>query len=492
MFDLWHGTILRRDHALQLLLIVDCICDWARDTYRLDILRCLSGGNIDSRAFTPASSVVNSQGEQRSGSDICSSDSTSGASTPTDITAPVLDVFSLPGDEEIRHELDSVMLDVDRPEEEEEEEGEEGEGEAPFRPLTLAKDDHRFLRYDKRHSDPPAWAENATIQHSNFVRFVYRHYSVPEDLENLALFLNNIDVADESAISAIEVLNLFQDPSTFDTSLDEVLALEGSWTGNCEASTLPTSRDLVRTRISFQTYFDVESWQMVRVLECSTCSQEAERTLNAMAGRSYEYFASQEHVAHDVWSLVEPLRSLHGRRSVIAAMLKLDLKLVVTRPGDSNALKTCWSSCEGSGITTMFGKLDATNVDELHQSHVRYQAAECEIRPTESVASSLDSIFDTKGIKGASGAILLRRPPTWVRSCPYFCLVVFDPNIDFENELSLGRRLNQVVQAKDTYGVAGGGGRPRKLDDIDREALKLWSFILQGDAPADTPWPPLL
>jgi hypothetical protein len=471
---------------LQLLLIIDTICDWARDTYRLDILRCLSGGNIDPRAFTPASSIANSQRRERARSDICSSDSTSGSSTPPNATPPALDSSNGATDEEIRHDLDSVMLDADSLREEEE------EREAQTRPSTFAKNDNHLLRYDNRHSDAPAWTRNATIQHSNFVRFVYRYYSVPEDLETLALFLSSVDEADELAVSATKILTLFQDPSAFDSILDEVLALERLWTGICETSMLPNSRDLVRTRISFRTFFDAENWQMVRILECFTCSQEAEHTLNAIAGWAYENSALHDHGAHDLRSLIEPLRSLHGRKSMIAAVLNLDLQLFVTRPEDSNTQETCWNRCEGSVIRSMFEKLDDTNLDELLQLHVRYQAKECEIRPTASTASWLDSILDTKDIKGHCGAILLRKPLTWSECCPTFCLVVFDPIIDFENGPSLGRRLNQVVHAKDKYGVAGGVRRSRKRDEVDRKALELWSSILQGDAPPDTPWPTLL
>ena len=156
VFDLWHGTILRHDHALQLLLIIDCICDWARDTYCMDILRCLSDGKIDPRAFTPASSIANSQSEQRPGSAIGSSDSGSNASTSRYTTSPALDPSIIPGDEEISLELDSVMLDVDNSQEEE---------KAQSRPSTIAKNDHKLLRYDKRHSNAPAWTKSATIQH---------------------------------------------------------------------------------------------------------------------------------------------------------------------------------------------------------------------------------------------------------------------------------------------------------------------------------------
>jgi hypothetical protein len=41
IIDVWNGCITSRDGALQLLLIVDYIFDWARDRYREDIIRAL-------------------------------------------------------------------------------------------------------------------------------------------------------------------------------------------------------------------------------------------------------------------------------------------------------------------------------------------------------------------------------------------------------------------------------------------------------------------
>jgi hypothetical protein len=38
---MWDGSVLSHDKALQLLLIVDYIFDWARDLYRPSILRQL-------------------------------------------------------------------------------------------------------------------------------------------------------------------------------------------------------------------------------------------------------------------------------------------------------------------------------------------------------------------------------------------------------------------------------------------------------------------
>jgi len=41
VIDVWHGCITTRNGALQLLLLVDYIFDWARDRYREDIIRAL-------------------------------------------------------------------------------------------------------------------------------------------------------------------------------------------------------------------------------------------------------------------------------------------------------------------------------------------------------------------------------------------------------------------------------------------------------------------
>ncbi|KAI9668201.1 MAG: hypothetical protein M1821_001021 [Bathelium mastoideum] len=53
--SLWGGCITDRNHALQLLLIIDCIVDWARDTFRPNILLQIkmlrSLGPIDPSSF---------------------------------------------------------------------------------------------------------------------------------------------------------------------------------------------------------------------------------------------------------------------------------------------------------------------------------------------------------------------------------------------------------------------------------------------------------
>jgi hypothetical protein len=61
--DMWRGSILSRDGALQLLLLVDYIFDWARDLYRDDIikeLRVLASGDNDAASIMYPDSDINS------------------------------------------------------------------------------------------------------------------------------------------------------------------------------------------------------------------------------------------------------------------------------------------------------------------------------------------------------------------------------------------------------------------------------------------------
>lgn len=59
--DVWRGSILSRDGALQLLLLIGYIFDWARDAYRVDIireLRVLACGSNDSASTVFADSDI--------------------------------------------------------------------------------------------------------------------------------------------------------------------------------------------------------------------------------------------------------------------------------------------------------------------------------------------------------------------------------------------------------------------------------------------------
>jgi len=65
---LWRGSILSRNGALQLLLLVDYIFDWARDIYREDIikeLRVLASQENDRASFVYTDTDIYSAREPR-------------------------------------------------------------------------------------------------------------------------------------------------------------------------------------------------------------------------------------------------------------------------------------------------------------------------------------------------------------------------------------------------------------------------------------------
>lgn len=54
IYDLWMRGTTSLDGALQLLLIIDWICDWAKEVYRYEVLCCLAGGARNIRAGSTA------------------------------------------------------------------------------------------------------------------------------------------------------------------------------------------------------------------------------------------------------------------------------------------------------------------------------------------------------------------------------------------------------------------------------------------------------
>ena len=54
VITLWYGNILFQNAALQLLQLVETICEWGRDVYRQGVLNCLAGGRERLREITPA------------------------------------------------------------------------------------------------------------------------------------------------------------------------------------------------------------------------------------------------------------------------------------------------------------------------------------------------------------------------------------------------------------------------------------------------------
>lgn len=415
--------------------------------------------------------------------------------TPQVESPPQLATLADPALDELIPELDVAMIDADGLD----------DGLSLTQP-TDADNSHPLLKYDKGHPNSPTWTKLATIQNSNLVQFKFRYRTVPENLGSLRQLLRTADRSGDPAICAREVLSLFEHHAAIQTDMAAVSKLAELWV---EDPTLVMGAEFLPTRsvqalVNFHTYFDIETWQTIRLLDCFVCSQTAWNLLLQVS--RYE-----DPPARDPWmsdqradlcACVHPLRSFHGKESTTAALLNLELQLCGPKPRDpSRADQThdlsemdlSWEKVAKPTGEDLFFHKNVSVWLNIHWQYTRSTTKQREIHPFAPVASWLDSIFQARSIKqkGEQGAILLRKPPIWPESCPFFCLAVFDANVDFVTERSLGRMLDQALLAKDIYVVTDGESKPRPFGDLDYRAGQLWSNILGGHAAAETPWPTL-
>ena len=396
--------------------------------------------------------------------------------TPTEL--PVLDDPTL---DELMPDLDVAMTDVDGSEE-----------DTLQRLRENVNNDHRLLRYDKSHSNSPVWTKTATIQHSNFVNFRFRYSTIPENLGQLRKLLSAL-AADESvslAMAARKTLSLFECHAAAQTDMAGIGRIVNLWVGPTDLAITGIdirSEGSVQVRFGFHTFFDIESWQTIRVLDCLVCSQKAWNLLLQVS--TYENAPAEDPWMKDqhdnLYMYVTPLRYFHGEVSITAALMKVELQLCRSNLNTSD-LK--WENSTRFPVEDLFYQRDDWEHLRMRQQYVYVTTQQRELVPNDLIAPWLQSMFQTQATIGKNGAVLLRKPSSWPESCPFFCLAVFDPQADFENEQSLGCILEKVVEDKDIYVVTDGERKSRPFAWADCRAVEFWSSILKGDVPPSTPW----
>ena len=387
--------------------------------------------------------------------------------------------------DELIPDLDIAMTDVDGPDEDSLHSLQEN-----------VNNDHRLLRYDKSHSDSPIWTKTATIQHSNFVKFKFRHSTLPEDLGQLRKLLSAADESVGLAVAARKTLSLFECHGAVQTDMASIDRIIDLWLGPIDlARTGPEicSEGSVQVRFGFHTFFDIESWQTVRLLDCFVCSQKAWNLLLQVS--TYENAPAQDpwmtDQRADLCAYVTPLRDFHGEESITAAMMKLELQLCRPDPSDISNSVLKWEESTRFPVEDLFFQRDDWEHLHIRQQHVCVTTQGQELRRNDISAQWLQSMLQTQGTIGKNGAVLLRKPASWPESCPFFCLAVFDPHADFDDQQSLGCTLDKVVEDKDIYVVTDGERKSRPFAQADRRAVEFWSSILKGEVLPGTQWPGL-
>ncbi|KAL2007738.1 hypothetical protein VTN00DRAFT_7720 [Thermoascus crustaceus] len=235
IIDLWHGTVLRDDNALRIFLIVDMICDWARDIYRKQVLRCLASLNPVPRDFTPAESCISFDPlsdddplEYEDEGSLANSDSPT-ASTHSDISHSPIFV-----DEPVEHEDDEFWIGSDS-------------DATPATDSNFATPDVECISLDSptasdvdmadagHHSESQIpetehWSRHAVIRHANDVLFVFQLLSLPDSQDRLTAVLRSISFSRDPAQTARKLLALLEGTNHVSIYRSEIREVEAWWT----------------------------------------------------------------------------------------------------------------------------------------------------------------------------------------------------------------------------------------------------------------------
>lgn len=482
VIELWRGTILNQDHALQLFQIVDYICDWARDIYRVNIIRCLAGEEMFLRDITPAFTNISLQ---EGDPDV--EPTSSASSTPRLLIPDPSPLIDLTLDEEMA-ENEGIAAGV------------EDEVMEDVHPSMAANpgisdhcrigDRHPLLKFSQLCYGPGHWTNKATIRHANLVLFTFRHIVVPEERGALETFLVASGEAGGSLTNAQVLYRDLREPAAAVHITSYGLSqLEMAWTQS-ETPTIADTDQTLRAWVFFQTFFRREDWQIVRQLSCITFSPRAVETLATIAldGCNTNPGPVCEPTAHRCPCLVkavEALRLLHGKDSAAGAMLGLTLNLELGLHGSAD-IHFQWARAQDAVPPShpMIALMQTSNASP----HLRLSSLLTEILVKKPTPRLLIAFLKPAKRTGARGALLLKKPHLWHSACPTYCLLVLKES-DLSDEAELGDTILRVVEAREIFGVRGHGQGVTAIGVTDHACFKLWADILRRKVPFDVRWP---
>ena len=459
---MWIGSIRSYDGALLLLLIIDCICDWARDIYRLNIFRCLAGDDINMRDLTPAESTRSSHVDESYVSPSFPNHPTPRPTSPEiaipiDLTTDVQD-----GDSEMK---DAIFG---------------GKDDGVVR-SAIRTDYHPLLRFSISQNDSNNWSRHVTIRHSNLVYFDFRHFAIPEDHKEIKACLNTFGMDGGISHAAKCLLGLLDEKTAVGTTMDRIYELEQLWT-RATPQISPRNRYPVRAQIMFNSHLRSKDWQLVRQISCLTGSPRAVKALSEIAGKSASSFSDpskgQDCCCRGVHCLVKearPLRSLSGGESMVCAASNLNLRLGL-KEQDNTRCNFQWTSLEEApeGHLDLWSALGSDrcshgSISGLYQSSVLE-----EILAGSPVPPSLAPLITVHSWKLLHGAILMKKMSFWPGICPTFCFMVFD-NTSFDNLPGLVEKIIRVWNSN--YFFTGPLDRVRGSYP-DSYAIEKWTDIV--------------
>lgn len=470
IFDLWHGSVLFPEGALQLLLIIDYLYDWACEIYRISVIECLTGGgqNLLNSRLSPT------------GTD------TSSLAGDTELIA--LRAMSLPSRSSLVPELSNDEItgsaSISSPT------FPEIEPLVQVDPTTFSgkEDIHFWRRWATTEQNQRPWSRKATIRHSNRVELNSLQVAMPEEIHLLQTCLDSCFPGLSTRDTARKLLISLQDDNlAVTTSVKNTF-----WEGNQVKESIIE----VRALVYFRSGLRPEDWQITRHLLCILCSEKAMEGLARITKLSPSIHRSSNR-GDDIQcerflQAINSLNLIGGTRSAGLALARRQLSLKAV--GDNaGSFMFEWSKFSPQRDDEVTGaelyemmlrslKKQKVFVPELLTPYIKQKSClyNVPVRSDEQgpPAKALEiPNFRTHGI-------LIKQPKLGrVEPVIDFCFLVMYENVQFDNETKLGQLLEESNRAGELYAVVKSNAT---YEQGDRAILDQWARILKGQLPQDT------
>jgi hypothetical protein len=450
------------------------LCDWARDIYRKEIMKCLASAVSDSRGFTPADSHISYVPFSGEDTDESHSDRERVYSTsPGDFGEHQDEVIVIHSDSDSLTEVNSILEstpDVDI---------------ISLDPLTVSDMEMVDPNNDSEAgmTQTEAWGHNVVIRHANNVIFSFQSLDIPETDGDLIRLLASTSTGSDIAHAAGKLVMLFRARNQILTRKSIIRQLEECWTGPDgmqEPSSNYVDDDIVIAHFSFESYFRQDDWELVRKLTCIMASPSAIDKLAQISGFGHpvtnDYMGELRGFKGNFLNVTLSLRNLSYEESAKGAVFHLHLYL-----------RQDYASFERGKLHYEWEKTtrhirDVLSVLERIEPSITVSTSERRGKVRRPMRNMKFDLHFGSNIQ-ATGAFLAKKQESWPEFCPKYCLVVFDQS-DVQDPRAMASKISNAILHQSFFHEVGNG-----ICQADVNALTLWARILHGEAPLDSALP---
>jgi hypothetical protein len=293
-------------------LIVDLICDWARQTYRRDVQKCLAQDTSLLRQLSPALTEQSSQalgsGAARGGSiesrlESNSRPQSSYGAVVANADIPMLDAS---GGAELRAGIGT------------------GSGSILDEAMPLLTSHEIVVSEDLDH-----WTPAVAVRNIDVVLFQFCHVSLPQQLPALIQCLRTLLPHLTIFEAAGNIQNLLETEGIFLSTIS-FAEIESRW---IKSGSVTHSKQecVLKMLVRMHTFVRKEDWRITRALICISCTQEAADCLSEISQRPRTSSAGRERwIAHHsssissaIWCAKWPPRFFAACTAIEAGSLSL-------------------------------------------------------------------------------------------------------------------------------------------------------------------------